>query len=263
MAARFARRRVRRSFTLVEMLVVIVIIGILAGLITGAALVVQRRAKNAVMKAEIAEIETALVAYKEKFGDFPPDGSDTTLVKAHILRAFPYYRGTVFPTMDPSTALVFWLGGKYDATTGSFAGFSANPRDPFDASNSRIGPFYDGFLKDKTRCVAAGTSANNFPLYRFLPANGNGQSDPYVYFRARANGAYTGSIGNCKPCIDSSLTTSTTTVYIEPKKYQIRSPGLDGKFGAGIQFPDGTDYDKFQYDDLSNFCDGTFGDKIP
>jgi prepilin-type N-terminal cleavage/methylation domain-containing protein len=262
MAARSARRRIRRSFTLVEMLVVVVIIGILAGLITGAAMIAQRAARKAALKTELADIEAALAAYKEKLGDYPPDGTDPNLVRAHLLKAFPNSKNTAVPTMDPSTALVFWLGGYFDTTTGTFTGFSANPRDPFQTSSvtpSRIGPFYE-FKKEQL--VAAGSST--FPLYRYLPNNGNATSEPIVYFRARANGAYPttpapGTTG-CKACLD---TRTGTTAFADAKKYQLRSPGTDGKHGTGIQFPTGTDYNADQYDDVVSFTEKSLGDAIP
>jgi prepilin-type N-terminal cleavage/methylation domain-containing protein len=258
MAASFARRRVRRSFTLVEMLVVIVIIGILAGLITGAALVVQRKAKNTVMRTEIADLEAALVAFKEKFGDYPPDGTDGTAVTAFVARAFPRYRLGTLPaaatSANPTTALVFWLGGMPDGT-GVPNGFSANPTNPFDGSTSRIGPFYE-FNRDRMR--ASGTG------YQYLPPNGNAQSQPYVYFKARAVAPnYPAMVApgtNCIPCLDLRVSTSA---YANAKSYQIRSPGLDGIHGKSNQFPNGTDYDQYQYDDVANFADGTLGDRIP
>jgi prepilin-type N-terminal cleavage/methylation domain-containing protein len=69
-----SQRRSSSGFTLVEMLVVITIIGILAGLITEAAIVARRRAKIAVVSMELkAGLEHACMQYKEKFGEYPPD----------------------------------------------------------------------------------------------------------------------------------------------------------------------------------------------
>jgi prepilin-type N-terminal cleavage/methylation domain-containing protein len=160
-AARNARPLPRSGFTLVEMLVVVVIIGILAGLITSAVNAARLSAKRAVVVVEINGLQTALAAYKEKFGDYPPDFTDTTLagpVQRHLAKAFPRYTGnwqndlttwfqavlkaqgdsnaqndatTIRPLLDPSWALAFWLGGLPD---GSLIpnGFSPNPTDPFD-----------------------------------------------------------------------------------------------------------------------------------
>jgi prepilin-type N-terminal cleavage/methylation domain-containing protein len=63
----------RRAFTLIEMLVVVVIIGILAGLITGAAIAARNKAKVAAISVEISQLDMALKEYKNKFGDYPPD----------------------------------------------------------------------------------------------------------------------------------------------------------------------------------------------
>ncbi len=68
-----AQHRVRRGFTLVEMLVVITIIGILAGLAIPAVIVARNRAKVGAMVMDIKQLEMACQAYKEKFGEYPPD----------------------------------------------------------------------------------------------------------------------------------------------------------------------------------------------
>ncbi|MBN2295885.1 MAG: prepilin-type N-terminal cleavage/methylation domain-containing protein [Pirellulales bacterium] len=97
----------RRGFTLVELLTVIVIIGILAGLISAAAIPAIRAAKRATIKAEIAQLSASLEAYKTKFGDYPPDfagvndGNQTSTtpleadmrdaVLRHFRKAFPKY----------------------------------------------------------------------------------------------------------------------------------------------------------------------------
>ena len=63
----------RKAFTLVELLVVITIIGILTGLVTAAAVAARRRAKIATVVMEVKQLESACQAYKEKFGEYPPD----------------------------------------------------------------------------------------------------------------------------------------------------------------------------------------------
>lgn len=62
-----------RAFTLIELLAVIVIIGILAGLSVGVAGLVSRRSKESRVKAELVRLETAIRAYKARFGFYPPD----------------------------------------------------------------------------------------------------------------------------------------------------------------------------------------------
>ena len=64
---------IRRAFTLIEMLAVITIIGVLAGLTVGVTSLVSRKSKESRTRAELAKIETAIRAYQSKFGFYPPD----------------------------------------------------------------------------------------------------------------------------------------------------------------------------------------------
>src|SRR5687767_3618331 len=71
----------RPGFTLVELLVVITIIGILAGLITVAAVGALKKARETEVRTEINQIDSALMEYKNKTTAFPPncqtDGTGT------------------------------------------------------------------------------------------------------------------------------------------------------------------------------------------
>ncbi len=67
------RKPARRGFTLVELLTVIVIIGILVGLISAAVVSAVKKAKLARVTLEINNLDHALKAYKEKYGDYPPE----------------------------------------------------------------------------------------------------------------------------------------------------------------------------------------------
>jgi prepilin-type N-terminal cleavage/methylation domain-containing protein len=63
----------KKGFTLVEMLVVIVIIGILAGLLTGAVIMARNSARIGLVRSEIGQLELAVQMYKDKYGEYPPD----------------------------------------------------------------------------------------------------------------------------------------------------------------------------------------------
>jgi general secretion pathway protein G len=234
-----------RGFTLVEMLVVIVIIGVLAGLVTTAAMAAIRRAKQFTIVSEMQQLTMALEKYKQERGDYPPDFAGVNhpvqatreaaqdRVIRHLRIAFPRYRpgapsgstaarpwdrfrDDVQQTtanrldvnmLDPSSALVFWLGGLPDRSGSTkLAGFSANPANPFHVSeddnlngtldsgedvngNGRL----DGagsrlpvlFEFDETRLEDAGDG-----IYRYIPPympttpSAGATKAPFVYFRA-------------------------------------------------------------------------------
>src|SRR5688500_9148407 len=63
----------RAAFTLIELLVVITIIGILVALLTVAAVAALRTARQTEIKAEVNQMDEALVEYKNKTTAFPPN----------------------------------------------------------------------------------------------------------------------------------------------------------------------------------------------
>ncbi len=69
------QRHPHRGFTLVELLVVIVIIGMLAAIVTPAIMIAMSRAKVARIKAEIDMLHSAIMNYKNEYGSFPPSYS--------------------------------------------------------------------------------------------------------------------------------------------------------------------------------------------
>lgn len=83
-----ALRRRRRAFTLLELLTVIGIIGLLAGLVVGLAPLAGARMRESRMKAELNDLVTAIENYKARFGIYPPDNYDPV-------------RRTVNPVLNP------------------------------------------------------------------------------------------------------------------------------------------------------------------
>jgi prepilin-type N-terminal cleavage/methylation domain-containing protein len=151
-----ARSLHRRAggFTLVELLIVIAILGILAGLLAFGVSAARTAILKRAQKFEIEMIAQAVERYREKYGDYPPDGSSWPIMEAHLRKAFPnilnselnmlnpanaaangYIRNDNYVgshpfggrVMDPAESLVFFLGG-----------FSSDPQRPLSGPG---GPF--------------------------------------------------------------------------------------------------------------------------
>jgi prepilin-type N-terminal cleavage/methylation domain-containing protein len=104
------RRRPLAGFTLIEMLVVITIIGILAGLVTAAALAARRAAKNATIVAELkGGLDAACVEYKNQFGEYPPDfaGLKNVNTDPNSKHKTPFFG--IYQTLSRNTSLACLL----------------------------------------------------------------------------------------------------------------------------------------------------------
>ncbi len=160
------RVRHRKGFTLIELLIVISIIAILAGLLLPVIGAVRRRGQVTATVLEIQNLKNAIEQYKQKFGDYPPDGSNTVVFQRHIRIAFPRIapqeianlnslildsHNLAVTKLDAAEALVFFLGG-----------FSDDPRFPFTGKG---GPFTGSrstgiFDFDPTRLSTGDTTVN-------------------------------------------------------------------------------------------------------
>ncbi len=231
------RRTPRRSFTLVEMLVVITIIGMLATLLTAAVMGALARAQEAKVKVELDNIAAGFQAYKAKYGSYPPNLSDTTAVEAHLRKLFPRANPATEVAAIPAggnseeKAIVFWLGG-----------FDPNPRTPISGSGTRT-PFFDF---DKSRILR---DASDNPMAYQPP----GLAQAYVYYN---------SLG-LTPTVKGPYADADSNV-IGP--FQVNSAGLDDDWGSGAvpNFGDSTATipDGFA-DNLMSFSDRNFEDSVP
>lgn len=135
-----------QGFTLVELLIVIAIIGILMGLAVPAIFGVIGTAKSNKQRLEIGAIEQALERYSEKYGDYPPDFSDWSVVERHYRKIFPRIAATELNLLqrllDADTSNDLIIGAapaihnpaqmdRGEAIVWVLGGYSSNPINPF------------------------------------------------------------------------------------------------------------------------------------
>lgn len=177
MKLRHSTRAGRGGFTLIEMLMVILIIVILAGLLSSAVVKAISKAREVRNRDNISQLASALENFKAKFGFYPPsriklckfynqynfsNPLDTDSVQT-LTRMFPRidilswtsagidWDGTGNTGEPPSIlegdqCLVFFLGGIPGRPAGlppTVLGFSTSPANPATGSTERIGPFYE------------------------------------------------------------------------------------------------------------------------
>lgn len=87
------RKRANRGagFTLVEILVVIVIIGLLAGISSTVLISARNAARSSVVATQMSQLSMALDEYKNQFGEYPPDFTDPDAVMRHVKKRWPRY----------------------------------------------------------------------------------------------------------------------------------------------------------------------------
>ena len=252
------RSAVRGGFTLTEVLVVAVIIGLLLGLVSAAVFPAIDSAKEFATYSEAANLSMAMESLKAQYGATPPadlsnPATTSSPVYKFVARAFPRYAisqlesdlttAGASTSFDPGNALVFWL-----------VGFSGDPSAPFSGHAERMSgsdmsaAFYE-FESDRL-----GTDSNS--VVRYFPSLPGGQynSAPadraFLYFDRSAYG--TGYDPN-QSGTPFTVYKNSGGAYYNPQSFQIIQAGLDGELGTGGSLG-GSD------DNVASFASGTIKD---
>jgi len=160
-----------KAFTIVELLTSIVIIVLLLGLLLPSIAMVRKMAKETAQKAQFSTIDTAIEAFKQDYGDYPPSGrfevsNPTPMIPyCGAQKLTEALLGWDLMGFDPNTA---WrrdgldasgLGGSYDPPPRTRIRPDGQPETLFE----RRGPYLD---VARTPVFRLGNSAgNNDGLY--------------------------------------------------------------------------------------------------
>ncbi len=280
----------RLGFTLIELMVVIVIIGILMALILPAIAAVRRRVQQAAVSTEITQLDQAVVSFKVRFGVEPPSSltipvdalSWTPTDRQKILRIWGQFDfstcgGLGYPAtqvhLNGAECLTFFLGGLNSGTVTapSLIGFSKNPATPWSAAGeNRDAPFFDNFKAGRLVDIDADSALeflDSLPdqttPYLFLSSQGKSYRKlnvPGAFDDYDVNDSVLDASADVKDMTSCYLSSDNKTP-LRNQSYQIISPGLDGLYGLGGKYTDGSELTaangrQAEADNITNFSGG-------
>jgi prepilin-type N-terminal cleavage/methylation domain-containing protein len=216
-----------RGFTLVEILVVVVIIGILVTLVTVAVKGAMDATKRAKIATQMSQLAMALDHYKAEIGEYPPDLFDDEALVRHVKKRWPrlvlpsggltaqadFIRNSINEAYDDALTKAFGNAvkneyGNVDFTMtstlspvgslalwlggfpngdGKLSGFYADPENPFTQIETFDRKAFADLEFGENKSVRPFCTGNNL----FVPAIGNDIRDafvPIIYFQGLPSG---------------------------------------------------------------------------
>ena len=191
----------------------ITIIGILAALITVAAVAALRRAREAGIKAEIDQLDTAFMEYKNKTTAFPPncqtddtnlagDSPTTPLNEATVFNDLKRHMKQAFPRHQESDDLLRALAGLYSGSN------ATNLRGGITAGEAVV--FWLGGFSSDPKYPISGEGGPSYPIPS-LGATGNASLDPIE----SRTWVFPFEIGRLGPRTDESYFDQTNNRFVE------------------------------------------------
>ena len=288
-------RTKRNAFTLTELMIVIVIIGILVGISSPFIFAALTRAKEFTIQNEIVLLDASVERFQSKHGFYPPaigPGLEIDTTSSTGEADFLRYLNRIAPThaergaglaswwaevgsnLEGDSSLVFWLSGlctskQYPLSGNATIANSGTPLAPYNANKDfndmDLGvtidrdvffDFTSGRLVDSPAGIA-GIKSYNQP---------EGKGDALAY-RYRDSKSYTPSDLTAAALAYHVEEPDGTIVFFNPGTFQIICPGIDGQITrqtdqslvvtdtVALSMPS-ANADPEQDDNITNFANG-------
>jgi type II secretion system protein G len=281
-------RNVSAGFTVIEVLVVIVIIGILIGLLVPGLMSASRRSREFAIESDIAQLTSSLEAFKTKYGFYPPDFTGITTPEQFIpylnrvapnhaegpnLAAWWTQVGQKLNQAGPQASYVFWLSGLAKNKQYPLTGGTGVPLPAYNVGTVEREIFYDfkaERLYDPATLELTGKSTNTIATYSQF----SGACQPIVYFEVKRLSGVTLTLpvnlslyvtvktseGDCL-LFPYFQVNGVQTAFMNKDKFQLIAPGLDSLYGLKQpapykNAPNLSEVTPRDRDNLTNFSEG-------